>query len=96
MKSRLLLVMISIMAWLINGIFVYIQIKDFDKNYIEMRKNGKLVVGRHGGKLSSGAIVLIGLDDDGMINETRKVQGNKYRINIKIIKVREVFRKSNT
>ncbi len=40
MKSRLLLVMISIMAWLINGIFVYIQIKDFDKNYIEMRKNG--------------------------------------------------------
>lgn len=96
MKSILLLVMISIMAWLINGIFVYIQIKDFDKNYIEMRKNGKLVVGRHGGKLSSGAIVLIGLDDDGMINETRKVQGDKYRINIKIIKVREVFRKSNT
>ncbi|MDU2197818.1 MAG: transcriptional regulator GutM [Peptostreptococcaceae bacterium] len=41
MKSRLLLVMISIMAWLINGIFVYIQIKDFDKNYIEMRKNGE-------------------------------------------------------
>ena len=83
MKSILLLVMISIMAWLINGIFVYIQIKDFDKNYIEMRKNGKLVVGRYGGKLSSGAIVLIGLDDDGMINETRKVQGISIELILK-------------
>ena len=75
MKSILLLVMVSIMVWLINGIFVYIQIKDFDKNYIEMRKNRKFLVEIHGGKLSLDAIVLIELDDDGMINETRKVHG---------------------
>lgn len=40
MKSRLLLVMISIMAWLINGIFVYIQIKDFDKTTLRWERMG--------------------------------------------------------
>ncbi len=55
-----------ITVYLLNIFLGYLQLKDFNKNYIELKRKGRI---------SSGTIVLILINDDGVIVETRKMQG---------------------
>ncbi|SFC43718.1 transcriptional regulator GutM [Clostridium uliginosum] len=75
MDSVTFLILIGITVWILNFIFGLLQIKDFNKNYIELRRLGKVAIGRKKGRLSSGTIVLIRIKDDGLIVESRKMQG---------------------
>lgn len=75
MNSVIFLMITGISVWVLNFIFGLLQIKDFNKNYIELRKLGKVAIGRKKGRLSSGTIVLIRIKDDGLIVESRKMQG---------------------
>lgn len=75
MNSVVFLIIIGITVWVLNFIFGLLQIKDFNNNYIELRKLGKVAIGRKKGRLSSGTIVLIRIKDDGLIVEARKMQG---------------------
>lgn len=51
------------------------QIKDFNKNYGTLRKNGKVAIGRCAGKLRAGVIVMFSLDDNGYITDGALMQG---------------------
>ena len=75
MDSILVLIIIAIVVWILNFTLGLIQIKDFNKNYIELRKLGKVAIGRKKGMITSGTIVLIRIENDGLILESRKMQG---------------------
>lgn len=75
MNSVVFLMIIGIGVWIINFVLGLLQIKDFNKNYIELRKLGKVAIGRKKGLISSGTIVLIRIQNDGLIVESRKMQG---------------------
>lgn len=51
------------------------QIKNFNINYIEMRKKGKVAIGRKRGYIQVGIIVMLLIDNDGIIVDCRKMQG---------------------
>jgi DNA-binding transcriptional regulator of glucitol operon len=86
MNSVVFLIITGITVWVLNFIFGLLQIKDFNKNYVELRKLGKLAIGRKKGRLSSGTIVLIRIKDDGLIVESRKMQGVTVAARVKSFK----------
>jgi len=86
MDSVMFLILIGITVWILNFIFGLLQIKDFNKNYIELRKVGKVAIGRKKGRLSSGTIVLIQIKDDGLIEESRMMQGVTVTARVKTFK----------
>ncbi|NFT06727.1 MULTISPECIES: transcriptional regulator GutM [Clostridium] len=86
MNSVVFLIIIGITVWVLNFIFGLIQIKDFNKNYIELRRLGKVAIGRKKGMINSGTIVLIRIQDDGLILEARKMQGVTVAARVKQFK----------
>lgn len=75
MNPVVFLIVIAIVTWILNFIFGILQIKNFNENYMELRRLGKVAIGRKKGKVTSGTIVLIRIEDDGLIVESRKMQG---------------------
>lgn len=75
MDSIVVLIIIAIIVWILNFTLGLIQIRDFNKNYIELRKLGKVAIGRKKGMFTSGTIVLLRIENDGFIVESRKMQG---------------------
>lgn len=55
-----------------------IQMKNFNRAYIEMRRKGKVAIGRKAGGFFAGAIVMFRIDDDGIIQEGRKMEGSTF------------------
>lgn len=86
MNSVTFLIITGIIVWILNFIFGLLQIRNFNKNYIELRKLGKVAIGRKKGRLSSGTIVLIRIKDDGLIIESRKMQGVTVAARVKSFK----------
>lgn len=75
MNSIQIFIIIGIVAWILNFSFGLIQIRNFNKNYIELKRLGKVAIGRKKGFILSGVIVLIRIDNRGNIIESRKMQG---------------------
>lgn len=86
MNSVVFLIIIGITVWILNFIFGLLQIKDFNKNYIELRKLGKVAIGRKKGMINSGTVVLIRIQNDGLILESRKMQGVTVAARVKRFK----------
>lgn len=74
-SSIIILIIIAICAWLFNFFLGFLQTKNFNENFIELRKKGKVAVGRKKGFIRTGAIVLLLLNDDGMIIEGKQLRG---------------------
>ena len=51
------------------------QIKHFNDEYIKVRKEGRVAIGRRAGKIQSGTIILFALDKEDKIRYGRKIQG---------------------
>ncbi|MGF7397665.1 transcriptional regulator GutM [Thermoanaerobacterium thermosaccharolyticum] len=62
-------------AWTLQGFLGYIQVKDFNKHFREMRKNGRVVIGKEKGKLKAGTIILMGIDKNCNIKEVKRMHG---------------------
>ncbi|CZR96136.1 MULTISPECIES: transcriptional regulator GutM [unclassified Clostridioides] len=78
-------IIVSLIAvYLLNIFLGYLQLKDFNKNYIELKRKGRVAIGRKKGRISSGTIVLILIDEDGAIVETRKMQGVTVLARVKV------------
>lgn len=86
MDSIIVLIIVAITVWILNFTLGLIQIKDFNKNYIELRKLGKVAIGRKKGMITSGTIVLIRIENDGLIVESRKMQGVTIAARVKVFK----------
>lgn len=78
-------IIVSLIAvYLLNIFLGYLQLKDFNKNYIELKRKGRVAIGRKKGRISSGTIVLILIDEYGAIVETRKMQGVTVLARVKV------------
>ena len=61
--------------FLLQGVLSVIQMRHFSKEFVKLRRKGKVACGRKSGGFHAGAIVLFRIDEDGMIQEGKKLMG---------------------
>jgi len=74
MNFWFLLVVLGI-AWAMQSVFSFLQVKDFSTNYARLRRQGKVAIGKRKSALSAGAITMLLVDDDGFIREAMGMSG---------------------
>ncbi len=62
-------------AWILQILLGLLQIKSFNKRYVQLRRKGKVAIGKVKGKLRAGTVVLIAIDDNCNIVQAEKIQG---------------------
>ena len=62
-------------AFFLQGILSFLQMKHFSDEFIKLRRKGKVACGRKSGVFHAGAIVMFCIDDDGIIKEGKKLEG---------------------
>lgn len=107
--NKKLLVTLIIISFMIQLFLTYFQIKDYNKNFNEMRKYGRVGMGRIKSRLSKGVIALISVSE-GYVKDCRIMRGfsvfsrfEKYSefINLKInelekqLKINVEYKKDN-
>ncbi|MBF0787440.1 MULTISPECIES: transcriptional regulator GutM [unclassified Streptococcus] len=66
---------VVIAAYIFQIIFGLRQIKHFNQTYSEMKKIGRVAIGRRSGRIKAGTIVLFAVDKKGRILDARRMQG---------------------
>lgn len=61
--------------FLLQGILSVIQMRHFSKEFVKLRRRGKVACGRKSGGFHAGAIVMFLIDEDGIIQEGKKLMG---------------------
>jgi len=75
MNNIAVFIIIGIICWILNFAFGFIQIKNFNQSYIDMRRKGRVAIGRKRGYLQAGTIVLINIDEEDRIFDCKMMQG---------------------
>lgn len=65
---------VVILAYVVQIILGMKQLKHFNKVYAELRKKGRVAIGRRSGKIKSGTIVMFAIDKEGLVLDARKMQ----------------------
>lgn len=65
----------AIGAFILQTALGFFQIKHFNTTYQELRKKGKVAIGRRSGKFTAGTIVFFAVNDDAKIIDARLMQG---------------------
>ena len=73
--SILQLGLVVLGAFLVQAALSMLQMKHFSKEFVKLRRQGKVACGRKAGGFHAGAIVMFLLDDQGIIREGRKLEG---------------------
>lgn len=76
-------------AWIGQMILGFYQIKYFNKNFKDMRKLGKVVIGKNKGTVRAGVVVLIAIDKDSNIIKAKKMQGISVFARMRALKILE-------
>ncbi|MCR1972676.1 transcriptional regulator GutM [Clostridium sporogenes] len=63
------------LAWLLQTALGFLQFKDFNKNFKELREKGRVVIGKNRGRVKRGSVILIAIDDNCSIIESRIMKG---------------------
>jgi glucitol operon activator protein len=63
------------LAWLTQSFFGYRQVRHFNNRFRELRKMGRVAIGRLTGKFRAGTVVLIAIDRRNMILHAERMQG---------------------
>ncbi len=61
--------------FLLQGVLSVLQMRHFSKEFVKLRRKGKVACGRKSGGFHAGAIVLFRIDEDGVIQESKKLMG---------------------
>ena len=61
--------------FLLQGVLSVIQMRHFSREFVKLRRKGKVACGRKSGGFHAGAIVMFRIDEDGMIQEGKKLVG---------------------
>lgn len=69
-----IIVMIGI-AYLVQSVFGFFQIRHFNRKYAEMRAMGRVAIGKRTGKLRAGTVVMFCIDKQNKILQAGKMQG---------------------
>ncbi|MDO5145825.1 MAG: transcriptional regulator GutM [Eubacteriales bacterium] len=69
------LMILFLAAFLLQYLFTFMQMKNFNKHYSFLRKKGRVAIGKVKGVLRAGAIVMFAIDEQGMILAGSYLQG---------------------
>ena len=61
--------------FLLQGVLSVIQMRHFSREFVKLRRKGKVACGRKSGGFHAGAIVMFLIDEDGIIREGKKLMG---------------------
>lgn len=61
--------------FLLQGVLSVIQMRHFSREFVKLRREGKVACGRKSGGFHAGAIVMFRIDEDGVIQEGKKLMG---------------------
>lgn len=76
-------------AWTLQTIFGIFQIRYFNKRFKAMRKLGRVVIGKNKGRIRTGVVVLMAIDEDCNIIKAEKMQGISVFAKMKVFNVLE-------
>lgn len=65
----------ALIAYVLQALLGIKQIKHFNHVYQDLRKKGKVAIGRRSGKVKAGTIVMFAVKKDGTILEAQRMQG---------------------
>ena len=71
--TKLLLIVAA--AFVLQIVLSMAQMKHFSKEFVKLRRQGKVACGRKAGGLRAGAIVMFLLDEDGIVRCAKKMEG---------------------
>jgi len=74
-QFMLILGVALMLSFAVQSYLGFKQIKHFNDEYIKLRKEGRVAIGRRAGKIQSGTIILFALDKQDRIRYGRKIQG---------------------
>lgn len=72
-------------AFLLQAVLSALQMRHFSKEFIKLRKQGKVACGRQAGAFHAGAIAMFLIDDNGIIREARKLEGVTCLARVKVM-----------
>ncbi|HFI0664542.1 TPA: transcriptional regulator GutM [Streptococcus suis] len=75
MDSIYILGAVVILAYILQIIFGLKQLKHFNTTYSELRRKGRVAIGRRAGKIKAGTIVMFAVDQSGKVLDARRMQG---------------------
>ena len=70
-----LFVILGISMWLLQGLLSVLQLKKFNKELKNLRKSGRVAIGKARGKFKAGCLLLLCIDENCKIIVGRKMQG---------------------
>ena len=62
-------------AFMLQGLLSFFQMKHLTNEFLKLRRRGKVAFGRKSGGFRAGAVVMFLIDDDGIVQEGRKLEG---------------------
>lgn len=62
-------------AFLLQGLLSFVQMKHLTDEFIKLRRKGKVAFGRKSGGFYAGAVVMFLIDEDGIVREAKKLEG---------------------
>ena len=68
-------IIVAGIAFGLQGLFSFMQMRHLNTEFIKLRRKGKVAFGRKSGGFHAGAIVMFRVDDDGIIQEGKKIEG---------------------
>ena len=69
------LIIVVGVAFAMQGLFSFLQMRHLSNEFIKLRRKGKVAFGRKSGGFHTGAVVMFRIDDDGIIQEGKKMEG---------------------
>ncbi|SDL99683.1 transcriptional regulator GutM [Paenibacillus jilunlii] len=69
------LIITAALAWLLQGMPGPLQIRNFNKKYTELRKLGRVAIGKKTGKIKAGTVVMFAIDSNARILQAAQMQG---------------------
>lgn len=70
-------------AFLVQFVLSSFQMKNFNNEFVKLRKQGRVAIGRKAGGFLAGAIVMFQIDDNGIIQQSRKIEGTTFIARVK-------------
>lgn len=75
--------------WMIQGILSYFQIRHFRKRMADLKRKGRILIGRQKGRFVAGSIVILVIDNDKTVIDAEEMSGftvfNKFKKKTEII-----------
>jgi len=72
-------------AFFLQAVLSALQMRHFSKEFIKLRKQGKVACGRQAGGFHAGAIAMFLIDDNGIIRQARKLEGVTCLARVKVM-----------